>query len=187
MVEVTRGVTTIQSSLDPFVVTLPVIDIFGWFEVSNIEGVVTPPLIEDDNSGRISLAAVQDSGVLYVAAIYDSSSSGNSGSADLAVTCNASPCTFAQFVIQVEESQSSKSKSEDEVFVSNGEASLQWTADYEDGFVIGPINPGDEACFTHSNIDTDITQLFFVDGTNTDHLIASGQIQLEEKICVKFP
>ena len=151
----------------------------------NVNGVDTPPQIEDGNSGRISLAAVQDSGVLYVAAIYDSSVSGNSGAADVNVTCNANldPCTV---VVQVVESQSSSgSESEDEPFQSPGLASLRWTANREDGFVIGPINPGDEACFTHSGI-SNITDIYFVDGSDTDYLIA-GVSQLLDTVCVKFP
>ena len=157
-------------------------------------GVTTTEGIEVNNGGRLALVAIQSGGLLYVAALYDAKSgaspAGTAGSASLDVTCNGSPCTIGEVVLQVDESDSGDS-SEDNIIMTAGEIDLVWSASFEDGFVLGPINAGSAACFDHDTISAGITSAVYIEpllggGGFTVIPVASGGSELLEPICVNF-
>ena len=140
-------------------------------------GLTTVPGLEVDNAGRISLADVQNNTGLYVAVVYDAKAavSGSKGDADVVATCNGLACSASEFVVQEEPAN----------YVSGSPISLGWVPCCEDGFVVGPILSGDQACFTHSAL-FGVTSAIFVDGTDTDHFIGSEIAGVIAEICVGF-
>ena len=153
----------------------------SWFDTNGGTTITTPPGIETTNAQLVSLAAVQNNNGLYVAMFYDTTTAngGVAGSATVVATCAGIPCLGSNYEVALDPL---------EVLVGTPLA-MTWTE--EDGYVVGPFGKGEEVCLTHTAILpipalNGIDGARFVDGTNTDHTIASSQLALASPICVSF-